>query len=83
MVRLIRVIAPDAATGLEFRARVGAGRPEGPIFQLAGIRRGGDIDVHRALGLDDEWMHGMVAAQRQSGDDGVGKATRHDGAGGQ
>src|ERR1700687_833892 len=27
-------------------------------------------------------MHGMVAAQWQSGDDGVGRATRHDGVGG-
>ncbi len=83
MIRLIRVVTPDATAGLKFRTGLGAGRFECAIFQLAGIGRGGDIDVHRPLGIDDEWMHRMVAAQGQSGNDGVGRTARHDGAGGQ
>src|SRR5260370_578620 len=83
LVRFVRVVTPDVTAGLKFRAGLGAGRFECTIFQLAGIGCAGDIDVHRPVSTNDEWMHRMVAAQRQSGNDGIGRSARHDGAGGQ
>src|SRR6185295_20001299 len=75
---LARVVAPDAAAGLELLAGVGSGRLEGAILLLTGIGGGGDVDVHRAVGVDDEGMHRMVAGQRQTRNDGFGSLTRHD-----
>ena len=54
-----------------------------PVLGLAGIRRRAEIHVHRSLGADEERMHGMVAGQRQSRNDGFARTTRHDRAGGQ
>src|SRR4029078_5374035 len=83
LVRLVRVIAPDAAASLKFGARVRAGYFRLPVLRLAGIGGGSDIHVHRTFGIDNEGMQGRVAAQRQSRNDGFGSAVRHDAAGGQ
>ena len=79
LIRLIRIVAPDTATGVELRAGIQAGRFQHSISHLAGISRGRDIDIHCSVHADDEWMHGMIAAQRQSGDNGLPMATRYDG----
>ena len=49
LIRFVRVIEPDSAAGLKFRARVLAGRGRCAILHLTGIARRGDIDVHHAV----------------------------------
>src|SRR5258707_2077198 len=66
LVYFFRVITPDAAARLKFSAWVQARRPRRSVLRLAGIGCAGNVDIHRAIGSDDEWVHRMVAAQRPS-----------------
>src|SRR5580704_10160100 len=83
LVRFIRVIAPDAATGFQLRTWIVTGYLGLPVLRLAGVGRGGDINIHRAIGADDKRMHGMVSAKRQSRDDRFRSILRHERAGGE
>ena len=38
---------------------------------MAGIRRGAEVHIHVALGVDDEGVHRMVAGERQPGNDDI------------
>jgi hypothetical protein len=62
LIRFLRVIEPNPPASLQFRAGIDAGRFECPILDLARIGGGCDIDVHGSFGIDDEWMHGVIAA---------------------
>src|SRR5580692_4270538 len=83
LVRLVRIVAPDSSASFKFRARIQSWRLECPVFPLAGIRSGAQIDVHQPFGRDDKWMHGVVTAQRQSGNYGFAWAIGDDRTGGQ
>src|ERR1700677_915529 len=61
LVRLIRVIAPDAPARLEFRARTDARRVRNAILHLACISWGSHVDVHGAVAVDGKWVHGMIS----------------------
>ncbi len=74
---LVGVIAPDPTAGLQFRTRIRARRLQRPVLQLAGVSRRAHIDVHGSIGSDGKGMHGMVAAQRQAGNDGSGGTLGH------
>ena len=78
LVGLVCVIEPDATSSLEFLAGIGARRFERPILQLAGITRRSHIHVQSSCGIDDKWMHGMIAGQRQSRKDRDAGTVRHD-----
>ena len=81
LVGLVRVIAPDAAARLELGAWVDAGGLRNAILRLAGVGCRGDVDVQGPISIDRERMHGMIAAQRQSGHDRHRGPIRHDRAG--
>src|ERR1700733_11815647 len=66
LVRLARVITPDTAARLELGTRIDARRFRRAILRLAGIGRGGDVDVQGTLAVDCEGMHGMIPTQRQA-----------------
>src|SRR3954447_3379048 len=83
LVDLLGVVSPDAAAGLKFSARLGARRLEGSILELAGIGCGAHVHIHKSIAAYEEGMHGMVAAERQSGHHRSGRALRHNSAGGQ
>src|SRR5262245_9994724 len=74
------VVAPNTATGLQFSAWVRTGYFGLPVLWLAGIAHRGNVDIHRSIFADDEWMHRMVSAQRQSGNDGFRRSLGHDSA---
>ena len=61
LIRFLRVIEPNPPASFQFRAGVDARRFECPIFDLARIGSGCDIDVHGSFDIDDKWMHGVVA----------------------
>src|ERR1700761_1662500 len=83
LVGFVGVKSPCAATRLELRARIGAGRLERSIFQLAGVRRGAYIDIQRTVRGDGKRVHGMIAAEGQSGDYGCGWSLGNDRSGGE
>src|ERR1700674_1081107 len=60
---------PDAATSLKFGSRIVAVYLGLPVLRLARIGRGSNVHVHGSIGTDDERMHGMIATERQVGDD--------------
>src|ERR1700736_3983009 len=64
LVRFVRVIAPDAAAGFEFGTRVDTRRFRRAILLLAGIGCTGHVDIERAIRVNRERMHGVVAAKR-------------------
>ena len=70
LICLLRVVAPDAATGLELFARIGAGRMQTAVLQLAGVGGRSNVNVEHAVVADIERVHGVVAAERKAGDDG-------------
>jgi hypothetical protein len=72
----IGVVAPDAGARLEFGARLNARRVRHSVFDLAGIGRRAQVDVERALRIDPERVHRMIAGERQSGDDHLGRCAR-------
>src|ERR1700674_482228 len=74
---------PDAATSLKFGAWIVAGYLGLPVLRLARIGRGSNVHIHGSIGTDDEWMHGMIATERQLGDDRFGSIFRNDGIAGQ
>ena len=76
--RPVGVVAPDAAAGLELRAWLDAGRVEHPVLDLAGVGGRAKVDVQRTLRIDLEWMHGMVAGERQPGHDDLRRRPRRD-----
>src|SRR5450631_1276254 len=41
-----------------------------PVFRLAGVCRGAEIDEEAALRVDRKGVHRMIAGERQAGDDG-------------
>src|SRR5882724_1272703 len=81
LVRFIRVVAPDTAARPELRARGQARGFRHAIFRLARIGGGGDVDIHGPVSVYREGMHGMVTAERQTGNDGHRRIPRHDRAG--
>src|SRR5215813_5410843 len=83
LVRLVGVVTPDAAAILQFGAGICALYVGLAILGLAGIGRGPDVDVERSLLTDDERVHGMVAAERQAGNDGLRRTLRNKPARGQ
>ena len=74
LAKHIGVVAPDAGAGFEFDARVMAGLIGHAVFRLTGIGRRAEVDIKRALFVDGERMHRMVAGERQTGDDDFGPA---------
>jgi hypothetical protein len=74
----IGVVAPDAGARLKLRARLNAGRVWHSVFDLAGIGRRAQVDVERALRIDPERVHRVIAGKRQSGDDHLGQGARCD-----
>ncbi len=77
LIRLVGVVAPDAAAGLQFGTRLDAGRLELPVLLLAGVGGGGHVDVHEAIRIDRKGMHRMIAAQRHARENHVSRSTRH------
>ena len=69
LVRLVGIVAPGAGPGLQLGAGLDARRMRDAVRTLAGIRRRAHVDIQMARAVDDHRMHGMVAAQRQAGDD--------------
>src|SRR5450755_193820 len=78
LIGLVRVEAPDTATGFELDARLHARGLERAILDLAGIRCRADINVQATACVDRKRMHGMVAAQGQAGNDGLRRTLRSD-----
>src|ERR1700691_3716553 len=68
LVCFARVIAPNAATSLKFGARIVPRYLGLAVLGLAGIGGGSYVHIQRSIGPDNEGMHGMIAAQRQFGD---------------
>ena len=66
---LVGVVAPGAAVGFEFHARLQARRTCLAVVGLTAIGRRTDVDIKIALRIDDEGMHGVIAGQRQPRDD--------------
>src|ERR1700689_4172398 len=67
LVRFVGVVTPYAAARLEFGTWIGPGYFRLAVFRLAGVGRGGNVNIHRSVFADDEWMHRMIATERQSG----------------
>src|ERR1700733_10766073 len=64
LVRLIRVIAPDAPARLELRTWTDARRVRNAILHLACVGRGGHVDIQGAVAIDGKRVHGMISRQR-------------------
>src|SRR5438552_9033526 len=74
--RSIGVVAPDAGPRLELGAWLNAWRTLNSICDLAGICRGAEVDIQPAFGIDSQWVHRMIAGNRQAGYDHLGGPAR-------
>src|SRR5215469_9703853 len=77
LIGFVGIVAPDAPASLKLGARLRARRTRLAVLQLARVAGAGDVDVHGSGSIDDEGMHGMVAAERQSGNHGYRTTLGH------
>ena len=76
----IGAVFPDPPACFQFRAGASSGNPRLTVLRLAGVCGGGNVYVQGPIVGDEERVHRMIAAQRQTGDDGLGGTSRNNAA---